>query len=303
MTDPLVSVLVRTKNRPDFLRGALDGLAAQEFRDFEAIVVNDGGEDVSEVIEPVREAARVRYVPVEKSVGRCAAGNLGIREARGKYVSWLDDDDLYYPNHLATLVELLERGEYHAAYTDAYEVRQRKRADGSYEAVSRELVLSNDFHPMRFFVDCPFHIVSFMHRKECVEKLGGLDEELDVLEDWDLFFRLAQDYTFRHIPVITGEYRIRDDGSQAITTMREEFARTRERLLQKYFHTMIPSLVSQFFANEERSRALEAATEENRREIARLGEEVRRLREQIAGLEEQGPKGRGGGLSSLFRPK
>lgn len=270
-------------------------MAAQEFRDFETVVVNDGGEDVSAVIEPVRESARVKYVHLDAAIGRCAAGNKGIEEASGKYISWLDDDDLYYPNHLKTLVELLEQGEYQAAYSDAYEAKQRRLPDGTYEVVSKQVMMSNDFHPVRFFMDCPFHIVSFMHRKSCVERLGGLDVELDVLEDWDLFFRLAQDYPFKHIPVVTAEYRIRDDGSQAITTMREEFARTREQLFNKYFHTMIPSFVQMYFEQKDQLAAVQGT-------VGELQAELERMRQAVAEGGAQQGQGRGK-LSSLFRSK
>jgi len=281
MSSPLVSVVIRTKDRPHFLQGALEGVAAQEFRDFECIVVNDGGADVTGVIEPFLDSARVRHVDVQPSIGRCAAGNRGIEEARGKYISWLDDDDLYYPNHLSTLTGLLERGEYLAAYSDAYEARQVLREDGSYEVVERRLVLKNDFHPVRFFQHVPFHLVSFMHRRECVEKLGGFDESLEVLEDWDLFFRLSQDYTFHRIPVVTAEYRIRDDASQAITTMREEFLRTRESLFQKYFHTAVPAFVEMYFEQRD-------GLAEMRERVAELTGEIDRLRGELNHL-RRGP--------------
>ncbi len=299
MTSPLFSVVLRTMNRPDFLRGALEGLAAQELRDFETVVVNDGGQDVADVIEPFRESARVQYVNVQPNIGRCAAGNRGIQEARGKYISWHDDDDLYYPNHLSTLAEVLEAGEYQAAYTDAYEIKQTLR-DGVYETTSKQVVLSNDFHPMRFFQDCPFHLVTFAHRKSCVERLGGFDETLDVLEDWDLFFRLSQDYTFKHIAVPTAEYRIRDDGSQAITTMREEFANTREQLFGKYFHTMIPSFVQLYFEQTDRMATLEARIQELEQRLSQADAAADSTKDP--GDASSSGRGRRG-LSSLFRPK
>ncbi len=293
MSAPLVSVVIRTKDRPHFLRGALEGVAGQDLRDFECVVVNDGGRDVSEVIEPFADSARVRYVNVETSIGRCAAGNRGIEEARGKYISWLDDDDLYYPNHLSTLTGLLEQGDYLAAYSDAYEARQVLREDGSYEVVDRRLVLKNDFHPVRFFQHVPFHLVSFMHRRECVEKLGGFDESLDVLEDWDLFFRLSQDYTFHRVPVITAEYRIRDDASQAITTMREEFLRTRESLFQKYFHTAVPAFVEMYFEQQEGMAAMRERVTALEGELERLRADLEQVRAASISTGTSAPGGSG----------
>ena len=191
MGTPLVSVILRTCDRPGFLREALEGLAGQTLRDFETAVVNDGGADVEEVIRPLREAARVRYLHLREKRGRCGAGNDAMSADRGKYLSYLDDDDLYYPKHLETLVEVLEQGEYQVAYSDAYEARQKPRPDGGgYEVVERKLVLSHDFHPVRLFMHCFLHIVSLLHRKRCVELLGCFGAGLTVLADWDLIFRL-----------------------------------------------------------------------------------------------------------------
>jgi len=271
MPNPLVSVILRTCDRPAFLREALEGLAAQTFRDFETVVVNDGHEDVRDIAREFEVSAGARYIHLRPKRGRCGAGNCGIEEARGKYIAYLDDDDLYYPEHLGTLVEALEGGDHQVAYTDAYEARQRPLPDGrGYEVYQRRLLLSYDFHPVRLFMDCFLHLVTMMHRKRCVELLGGFDEKLEVLEDWDLFFRLSQDYTFLHVPKVTAEYRIRDDGTQAITTMRDAFLATREQLFQKYFHTMVPALVRQYFEQAETIQALRGQIDGLRAAITRL---------------------------------
>jgi glycosyltransferase involved in cell wall biosynthesis len=283
MSIPRISIVIRTYNRPQFLREALESVAAQTFGDFETLVVNDGGADVADVVRPLGEKARVRYLNLEDKVGRCAAANLAIRDARGELIAYLDDDDLYHPHHLETHVEFLDRHkDLRVSYSDAYEAVQRRRPDGTYETVDRQVKLSQDFHPMRFFAGCYIHIVTFVHARECVDRAGAFDESLEVLEDFDLFFRLAQDYVFGHINKVTAEYRIRDDRSNAITALRPEFVRTRERLFQKYFHTALPFLVSQYLERESEMEGLKA-------EVARLRSEIESLR-----------NGRSGGLRALF---
>jgi glycosyltransferase involved in cell wall biosynthesis len=243
MSRPLFSVIVRTKDRPAFLREALGGLRDQRLRDFEAVVVNDGA-DVADVIREFQGVVPIRYFHGDFPHGRCAAANKGIGESRGKYLAWLDDDDLYYPDHLETLAEVLERGDHGAAYTDAWCVWQR-RVPGTevYEVARKEVRLSYDFDRTRFFQEGFLHLVTFAHRRECTERLGGFDESLPVLEDLDFFFRLAQDYDFLHVKKVTGEYRIRDDGTNAVTSMRKEFEETRRLLVSKYFHMLLPELI------------------------------------------------------------
>ena len=106
MPDPVFSVIIATYDRPDFLATALGSVLAQTVPDFEIIVVDDAGPD------PVRYEGdpRVRVVRRAENGGPAAARNTGLRQARGRYVTFLDDDDLYTPDRLALAVEGLARG-------------------------------------------------------------------------------------------------------------------------------------------------------------------------------------------------
>jgi glycosyltransferase involved in cell wall biosynthesis len=304
MSIPLVSVILRTKNRPDFLRESLNSAIEQTMTEREVLVINDGGEDVSEIIRHLDIVGAVRYFHEKESIGRCAAANLGLREARGKYISYLDDDDLYYPDHLEGVVGALEEGDYQVAYSDAYCASQRlDPRTGKYEVYDRRILLSHDFDPVRLFSECFIHLSTFMHEKACTDRLGGFDEELSVLEDLDLFFRLSQDYPFLHVKKVSAEYRLREgapglasedeakgtmeaelaarsgkslpqekgqvetDARNAIALYREEFARTREVLFRKYQHIVLPTLVQRI--------------REQGDELIRLGQRCEALEKQI----------------------
>jgi hypothetical protein len=84
-----------------------------------------------------------------------------------------------------------------------------------------------------------------MHHRSCFEQLGGFDPRLEVLEDWDMFFRFAQDHEFHHIKETTALFRIRDDQSNAVTAMRKEFVETRAALFSRYSHIAFPDLLNQ----------------------------------------------------------
>ena len=118
---PLVSVIVRTKDRPILLKKALKSIASQTYRTLEVVLVNDGGCDLAtEELKSILGDIALQYSKLDKNTGRAHAGNAGIEIARGEYIGFLDDDDEFYPDHIVTLVNILETYDYKAAYTDAY---------------------------------------------------------------------------------------------------------------------------------------------------------------------------------------
>ena len=139
---PLVSVILPTYNRPQFLARALYCIMAQKYDDFEVVVVNDAGEDVSELVGAFPKTS---YLAHETNRGLSAARNTGIKVARGKYITYMDDDDILFPEHLSTLVGGLEgTPDAHAAFTDCYRwydehylVGARKKPTGKPQTVRR----------------------------------------------------------------------------------------------------------------------------------------------------------------------
>ncbi|MGH7898340.1 MAG: PIG-L family deacetylase [Candidatus Binatia bacterium] len=215
---PAVSVVVRTKDRPQFLREALASLASQSFADFEVVVVNDGGADVGGILAEY-PMLRTTLVSLESNRGRGAASNAGVEAARGEFVSYLDDDDIYYPQHLEILHAFLKRHDHFGAvYSDTNVARYRLGQNGTrYELVSRSVEYSEDFDRDLLLYQNYISNLSLMHRRDAWRRVGGFDAELELLEDWDFVVRLAQEFPFYHLARCTSEYRIRDDGTNVST--------------------------------------------------------------------------------------
>jgi glycosyltransferase involved in cell wall biosynthesis len=125
-TNPLVSVIVPTLNRPAMLKEALASIASQTYTPIEIIVVNDAGVEVEDVISALRFNQRIVYLKHATNKGLPAARNTGLKAASGDYVAYLDDDDIYYPDHIQTLVSFLLATDYKVAYTDSYQADQCK---------------------------------------------------------------------------------------------------------------------------------------------------------------------------------
>lgn len=104
---PLISVIIPTHNRADLLPRAVMSVLKQTFTDFEAIIVDDASDDDTEAVVKQIGDNRVRYIRHTHNLGGPAARNTGIREARGEYIAFLDDDDEYFPNKLAITLQAL----------------------------------------------------------------------------------------------------------------------------------------------------------------------------------------------------
>jgi len=202
---PVVTVLVPTFNRRRYLAGALASVVRQSYRNLQIIVINDGGEDVSDIVNSFGDE-RLIFIDRKENRGKAHSLNEALLRAEGKYVAYLDDDDLYYPNHIETLVDALENSSCQAAYSDLYKVYCKVCPDGSRKVLSKVVEISRDFD--RFFMLYWNHVlhVSLMHRRDLLEKAGPYSEDINVLIDWDMTRRLVFFSDFHHVSEITGEF-------------------------------------------------------------------------------------------------
>ena len=203
---PLVSVLIPTFNRPKYLAQALDSAVSQSYANLQIIVVNDGGEDVSSIVNSFNDS-RIVFINRKENHGKAASLNEAISRSEGKYIAYLDDDDLYYPHHIETLVNTLENQTgCGVAYSDLYKVHCKILPDGTRQALSKVVEVSRDFDRLfMFYFNHALH-VSVMHRADLLEKTGLYNENLNVLIDWDMTRRLAFFTDFQHVCEITGEF-------------------------------------------------------------------------------------------------
>jgi LmbE family N-acetylglucosaminyl deacetylase/glycosyltransferase involved in cell wall biosynthesis len=214
LESPLVSVIVRTRNRPQLLRECLGSIAAQTYRNIEVVLVNDGGESVEHVLAEFSPFLRISPIVHSKPIGRPGALNAGITQAKGEFIAYLDDDDVYYPDHIEALVRLLREGHYQVGYTDVCSVYQRMDLDlGRYTTTETRLQYVKDFDPDSLLFGNYIPINAVMHTRKALDVVGSFDGEMEVLEDWELWIRMSRLYRFGHIAKCTAEYRIRNDST------------------------------------------------------------------------------------------
>ncbi len=229
---PLVSVIIPTFNRPHLLKEAVQSVLDQTYRNLEAIVVNDAGVDVRALVESYGDP-RLRYHSNHRRSGLASARNQALSLASGKYIAYLDDDDIYYPSHVETLVEALEGSDYKVAYADAFRTVQLKQGD-EWVRCSKDLLYHYDFSRDLLFARNYIPILTVMHHRECLDKVGYFDQNLPLLEDWDMLIRMASHYEFLHIKRVTGEFRSYLGKSQMTKGSFQRFQQTTSFLDEKY---------------------------------------------------------------------
>lgn len=207
---PSVSVIIPTFNRGRFIGGAVRSVLAQTYGDLEVVVVDDGStDDTRAVIESIADP-RLRYIH-QGNQGRSHARNVALGVARGRYITFLDSDDLYLPGKVEIQVRYLEA---HPGtgmvYTSAYCIDgEGNRLDHVYEAT----VSGKIYEDIAFFTPVTITLPTVMARREVFETVGGFDERMHRFEDTDMWRRIAKSYVIDAMPEPTCLLRTHDDNA------------------------------------------------------------------------------------------
>ncbi len=204
---PLVSVITRTQNRPDFLREAIRSVARQTYPNIELIVVNDGGVNCKAIVEEesVASIQQFHYQHLEKQKGRSHAANTGLDLSHGDFLIFLDDDDWFESHHIQALYEQL------TLYKEAIAAYSAVRCLNAEGEVTR--VFADDFDAIQLSIDnfIPIHAILF--KRSVLAQGCAFDENLDLCEDWDFWLQVQQYGIFTFVAEIGANYRLLDTGS------------------------------------------------------------------------------------------
>jgi GT2 family glycosyltransferase len=207
---PLVSILIRTVDRSAWLREALQSCANQTYENLEVVVIEDGPERSRAIVDEFQDRLAIRYRATGERVGRARAGNIALAEARGEWLNFLDDDDLFFADHVEVLVDALERQKVAGAYSLAWET-QTEFLDKQHAHYQEILHITR--HYQRFDRLTLWHhnylpIQAVMFNRRLFEQHGGFAEEMDQLEDWNLWTRYTLEDDFVLVEKTTSKYRV-----------------------------------------------------------------------------------------------
>lgn len=210
MENPLVTIVIPAYNYQTFLPETLNSVLAQKYQNFELIVVDDGSTDKTKdvVAEFLAKDPRIKYF-YQSNAGLSAARNLGVKNANGAYIQFLDADDLLSDLKLSLQVEDMEKD----AHIDISYTMACYFVDGNKEKLYKSINLNQDewmpklnasgYEVLEMLVKQNIMPVnSALIRASSLKKVGFFDMFLKSLEDWDFWISCAfKDFYFSFLPV------------------------------------------------------------------------------------------------------
>ena len=127
----LVSIIMPSYNTGKYIYSAIESVVAQSYADWELIIVDDcSSDDTDEIVKPFLLDQRIKYLKNEKNSGAAVSRNRALREAKGRWIAFLDSDDLWKPEKLAKQISFMERNEYAFSYTNYSEIDESGEPNG-----------------------------------------------------------------------------------------------------------------------------------------------------------------------------
>ena len=215
---PRVSINIITYNRADFIVEAIESVLAQNFTDWELIIVDDGSTDNTEkVIEKYLSDDRIHYFKNAKNLGICASRNRALNESHGEYVAILDSDDLWAnPNKLQNQADFLDNHpDYVLVGTGIIVVNQKNQELKRYlnpesdKAIKSQMLAKN-----------PFAHSSVLYRRAVAQSAGGYHPTLSAIEDYDLWLKLGQAGKLHNLPSYDLIYRQHPANASVVDRLR-----------------------------------------------------------------------------------
>jgi len=202
---PLVSIITPSFNQAEFLRRTIDSVLSQDYPNLEYIIIDGGSTDGSQdIIKEYQD--RLAYWESSPDKGQTDAINKGFAKAAGKYLAWLNSDDIYHPGAISEAVAYLETHPgVGLVYGDCTFIDARDRTIGCFPAAQ------TDYERLRRgYVHIPQQASFF--RAALWQEVGPLDPSFYFAMDYDLWVRLAKEAPLVYLPgLVWASFRLHGD--------------------------------------------------------------------------------------------
>jgi glycosyltransferase involved in cell wall biosynthesis len=229
-----ISVIMPTYNRGEMIYDSVKSVLEQEFQDFELVIINDGGTDEVEDVLNDFKTDKIKYYKISHK-GLAGALNEGLKRANGEYVAYLDDDDIYYPNHLKVLYEEMISMGCDFVFSRCY-IAHGKYEGKEFQITKKQDSVVKDGYSERLLHKTPYiSTLSVLHKKECLYKIGLFNEELPWAMDWFQWIKMSKYYVLHFVDIYTGEYRKNENSMTKTDVYKMDFYC--KRIFELYYNS------------------------------------------------------------------
>lgn len=230
--NPSISVIMPTYNRAHLIGRAIGSVLQQTFDDFELIVVDDGSTDNTEEVIRAFDDDRIVYIRCDENRGNAAARNVGLRKARGKYITFLDSDDEFMPGLLDEVYRLISKSDEQVGFVFTRNIRVRDTKHG--EEIVKKSTWSLPAEVDTYLYFCYYGGLGYgaTVKRECFQEIGFFDENLHAGVDRDMILRLAKrcECLLSHKRLMKIHYH----PGERVTRNMEKKARSYQQIIEKH---------------------------------------------------------------------
>jgi len=241
-SNPLISVIVPCYNRKEWIPFTIESLLDQTYTNFEAIFVQDGGEDIDDILGKYNDP-RLKLYKHSENKGLPAARNTGLRNCKGDFISLLDSDDQYLPLALEFRLSMLKKYQTECVYTRAlqniFEKKVNENGQQFYQMVHQQLYWNEEFDKDKILCInlCPCNCW-LISRKAWEDSEYWFDEQLKTGEDFDFNIAISRKHDFKSLKLIDCEDSFRNEIGGQMTGTRN-FGLDLPRIFKRWRHTAI----------------------------------------------------------------
>jgi glycosyltransferase involved in cell wall biosynthesis len=226
-----VSIILPVYNGEKYLSETIDSIIEQTFADWEIVAVNDGSTDNSHSILQQYKSnlgSKIKIIDQENS-GVSVARNVAIDNSESEYLAFIDADDMWLPEKLEKQIKILDNNpDVALVYSDLLDLIENKTTRRK-QILKRKLQRGYIFEPLFYFNFIA--LSSVVLRKEMIEKYGNFDSDYKIIQDYDLFLRIAEKNVIDYVDESLLIYRIHENN---ISGNMEAIERENFKLIEKW---------------------------------------------------------------------
>lgn len=230
----LISIIMPAYNAEKFIRESIESVLSQTYQNWELLIVNDASTDNTiKIVQTYLADPRIRVINLNENGGLAHARNAGIEKAAGKYITFLDSDDLWTPDKLARQVEYhKQHPEIPISHTRYIMFNEKGEIKRSLRIRLRPSFTKHGLLYKRLLSENIIGVLTVMIQSSVIKSVGGFDDNLRSAEDYDLWLRLSKkNIPFGYLKKSLAKYRVHINSlSRSISKFKKE----RKKLLVKH---------------------------------------------------------------------